>query len=255
WVFFREGKPEQAEALLREGLAAAGRLREPDAASLALLHNRLGNTLGQSHRFEEALEHLKREDALITSTRGVDHPERSRNFADRGNVLLEMRRYEDAIAALTKALTFRPGPGVYRAVLLSNLGEAHEKLGRHREASEWYEQALQIAPGASSSQTWLVGALKVQRGRTLARLGRVQEGLELCEEGLRLEQASLPGDHFIVAEGFECVGTIRLRSGLPGAALQPLERAVAIREGLADKEKTAAARALLDEARAAARGR
>jgi tetratricopeptide (TPR) repeat protein len=255
WIFFREGKYDRAEALLREGLAAAGRLPEPDPESLAILHNRLGNTLSLLHRFEEALDHLEREDKLITSTRGADHPERARNVADRGNVLLEMRRYDDAIAAFTKALTFRPGPGGPRAILLGNLGEASEKLGKYREASEWYEQALQIASGASSPQTWLVGVFKARHGRVLSRLGRVQEGLELCEEGLRLEQASLPADHFFIAEGLECVGTIRLRSGLPGAAVQHLERALAIREGQADRENSAAVRALLGEARAAARGR
>ncbi|HEU4404338.1 MAG TPA: serine/threonine-protein kinase [Polyangiaceae bacterium] len=251
WTFFREGKFDRAAAALREALAASGRSREANPETLALLYNRLGNILGSLRRVDDALKHLEREDELITSTLGAEHPERARNFADRANVFLATKRYEEAISLLVRAVALGPGDGSRHAIALANLGEAYEGLGKYHEASEHYERARAIV-AASPSQTWLLAAFEVRRGRTLARLGRVGEGLGSCEEGLRLAQSALPPDHEFIAEALECVGTIRASTGLARSAIAPLERALSIRQALADEEKTAAVRALLDAARAGA---
>jgi hypothetical protein len=111
-----------------------------------------------------------------------------------------------------------------------------------------------MAASTSPPQSWFIGALEVRRGRTLARLGRVGEGLAACERGLTLVQTSLPADHEYVAEALECVGSVRAGAGQAKAAVAPLERALAIRQEATDVEKTTAVRALLADARAAARG-
>ncbi len=251
WAFFREGKYERAAASLREALAAAGRWREPNPEALALLHNRLGSTFGAQRRFDEALENFEREDALVAEAFGAEHPERARNFVDRANALLAAKRYEEAAGLLARALALGVAAGFPQAVALANLGEAYEGLGRHREAFEHYDRAAAAAKGAASPPpAWVLGVFEVRRGRTLARLGRVDEGLAACEEGLRVTEALLPG-HEYVAEALECVGGVRAGSGRAKGALAPLERALAIRLAAADEEKAAVVRALLAGARAA----
>ncbi len=254
WIFFREGKYERAAASLREALAAAGRWREPRPEALALLHNRLGNTLSSLRRFDEAIDHFEREDALVTAALGAEHPDRARSFSDRANLLLSNKRYEEAIGLLTRAIALWPAGGSQQAISIVNLGEANEGLGRHREAAEHYERALAMAASTSPPPTWVLGALEVRRGRTLARLGRVGDGLAACEHGLSLVQSSLASDHEYVAEALECVGSVRTGAGQAKAAIAPLERALAIRQAATDVEKTTTVRALLANARTAARG-
>ncbi len=252
WAFFRESKYERAAATLRKALAASARSPAPNPAELALLHNRLGSTLGALRHFDEALGHLKREDEIASAAFGPDHPAVSRNLSDRGFVLLEMRRYDEAVAVLTRSLAFRPGAGTHRTVAVLNLAEAYEGLGRYAEALEWYEQALRIAVGASMTPDWIIALLDVRRGRTLARLGREAEGLAACERGSTRLAPMLTPDHPFQIEALECVGGLRAEGGQAKAAIAPLERALSLRQAEGDAEKVAAARALLARARAAA---
>jgi tetratricopeptide (TPR) repeat protein len=253
WVYCREGKYERAVALLREALAATERGRDPNPEALALLHNRLGNALGALRRFDESLAHFAREDELLRTNLGAEHPRRAHNYIDRANLLLAAKRHDEALDLLTRALGLGLGPGVPYAVALFNLGEANEGLERYHDALAHYERARQIAAAIAPPPAWLVGNLDARRGRVLARVGRVGEGLALCEEGLRAVQAALPPEHEIVAEALECAGALRTSAGRAKEAVEPLERALAVRQAAGDEERAAVARALLAGARAAAR--
>ena len=86
-------------------------------------------------------------------------------FNNRGSVLLEMRRFGDALSCFDRALALRPGD----IEVINNRGNALQGLARYDEALAAYDQALALNPDH-------VSALN-NRGSALQQLKRHEEAL------------------------------------------------------------------------------
>ncbi|MEO8157424.1 MAG: tetratricopeptide repeat protein [Betaproteobacteria bacterium] len=103
-----------------------------------------------------------------------DNPDLLNN---RGNALQAMKRYGEALASYESALALRPR----HAGLLKNRGNALAALGRFEPALASYERALQVQPED-------IGALN-NRGGVLRILSRLDEALACYDQALALMPA------------------------------------------------------------------
>ena len=158
---------------------------------LAILRCRQGDFAGGVGYFDRALEvdadahdalanrgnallSLGRFDEALASYDRVIalRPGNSDLLNNRGNVLLALKRYGEALASYEGALASRPG----HAGLLKNRGNALMALDRFELALASYERALQIEPDDA-------GALN-NRGNALRSLGRFEEALACYDRAL-----------------------------------------------------------------------
>jgi tetratricopeptide (TPR) repeat protein len=74
---------------------------------------------------------------------GVDSllPDNSMGYHDLGGVLIEMARYDDAIAILKKGLALKQTSDAW-----SNLGSAYMYLSRYPEAADAMKRATELDP-------------------------------------------------------------------------------------------------------------
>ena len=125
----------------------------------------------------DALVELKRYEEAISSYDWALAlaPDSAEAFNSKGIVLVELGRYEEAIASYNNALELQPS--FSRA--LDNRGVALAKLEQHEEAIASYEQALQLEPNVA--ETWN------QKGQSLKNLERFEEALNDFNRAIELK--------------------------------------------------------------------
>ena len=94
---------------------------------------------------------------------------------DLGNALLNLGRYEEAIASYDKALEIKPD----QDEAWNNRGVALGNLGRYEEEIASYDKALEIKP--ENDAAWVI------RGLALANLGRYEEVVVSCDQALEIK--------------------------------------------------------------------
>jgi tetratricopeptide (TPR) repeat protein/glutathione synthase/RimK-type ligase-like ATP-grasp enzyme len=116
-------------------------------------------SLAKLGRFEDALSTANALIAIATD-------DRADAWCLRGNMLQELGRHGDAIAAYNQTLSFQPS---YAAALI-NRATAHKELGRMDDALSDLDAVLRVAPDHAEAL--------VARGNVLHSLGRNSEALE-----------------------------------------------------------------------------
>jgi tetratricopeptide (TPR) repeat protein len=99
----------------------------------------------------------------------------SANWNNKGGVLLELGRYEDAIICFDKALEINPKNSSAR----ENKGVAFSKLGRYEDAIVCYTKSLEIDP--KSSNAWY------NKGIALYKLGRYEDAIICFDKALEID--------------------------------------------------------------------
>jgi serine/threonine protein kinase/Flp pilus assembly protein TadD len=151
-------KPNYAEALSDRGIALIGLRRYEEALES---FNQAQRIMPLDPRFWQnkalALQYLGRSkealdvyyEALAAYDKELaDKPENEAAWVDRGNVLIKLRRPENALISYEQALKIKPDS--YLA--WQSKGNALFPLGRYDEALEAFDKALQIRP--DSYLTW-----------------------------------------------------------------------------------------------------
>lgn len=160
-------------ALLRakrfeEALACVERALAIDPGHPGALHHR-ADALAQLHRFQEALETLDRPGAGVQQVRSLRL---------KGQILLELSHFAQALSCFDGALAQTPEDGelpLLRAICL-------EGLMQLEEAGAVLDSARMSTPATAESCQL--------RGVLLDRLGRRQEALEALEQAVRLDPRS-----------------------------------------------------------------
>ncbi len=170
-----------------EALACLDEAVEIDPDFFLVLKYR-GIVLDELARYEEAVESFdrflkfmnppdvyeSRDKSLLNLMAGCDriletNPENAEALVKRGDILHQLRRYDDAVHSYNRALKIQPRD----KDALNRRGNALLELNRHEEALESYDSALEIAPHNA--------ALLFNRGNVLQQLGRLDEALENYE--------------------------------------------------------------------------
>jgi Flp pilus assembly protein TadD len=189
------GRLEDAERWCRTALTIS-----PQDADLV---NNLGVTLQRQRRLDEALElytqamELRPREAVFAANAAEIHRVRGRiekaeqdfraalqtnescapAHAGLGRVLADLGRYDEAIAAVGRAVGLAPGEASH-PILLSYI---HRACGRPAEAEPWIRKALELA--ARNALGWL------ELGRVLRALARPAEALEALTRAADLDPA------------------------------------------------------------------
>jgi tetratricopeptide (TPR) repeat protein len=190
------------------GAAALMELRlglvfEPDnPAWLALLGDQL-STSGAKGEAEQAYE------AAIRAA-----PSRAEFYVRLGKLLLGEERWDEAAAALEKALAL----GEESAPIAQNLAELAFRLGDARQAVLWFERSLDLVAAPSPGQRLRLAELMVAAGE-----------IERAEP--LLESLGASPDRAVAGRAFLLLGQLASRRGDAKAALAAWETAVEKGEG------------------------
>ena len=133
----------------------------------------LGLFLARQHRYAEAAEQFLQAAALA--------PDNSRAYGSLGGVYIYMGRYDEAIAALKRAIELRPTSQAYQ-----NLGTLYIRLRQYQEAAGMLERAREIAPRDCRVAGNLARAYYWTVGRRPKALEVYEQAIQLGEEQLRV---------------------------------------------------------------------
>jgi predicted TPR repeat methyltransferase len=157
----QQGQLEAAEALYRAILHT-----DPQYAGALQL---LGVIAGQRGHAEQAIE-------LIDQSLAIE-PANAPAWSNRGNALLELKRYTEALESYDRALALNPK----YAEALHNRGLALHNLNRTEEALASYDRALELRPDYPQALN--------HRGIVLAKTGRKPEALAAFRRAVALQPA------------------------------------------------------------------
>ena len=192
----RRNRLDEAETYLRRALVIAPR-------DLSVLGN-LAKLLDMRQQPEEALDLY---DRLLE--RGAVDP---LVYADRGNILYRLRRYDEAIASSRQALSLDPDPPTTFSLHIL-MGQASWAMTHSADAAaQHYERALLIEPNHPT---------------VLADLASLRIAQERYEQALKLFQTAVriqPG----VAKFYSGMGFALYRLNRRDEAIQSLERALSL---------------------------
>lgn len=164
-----------------------------------------------------AAAHSARRDwraALLALDRAIAiHPAHADAHDNRTVALLELGRFDDAVASAHRALEIEPA----HARAANNLAMALHGLARHEEALACLDRALRSAPDFPEAHN--------NRGNVLQRLERFEEALEAYEKAISLKPE--------YAEAHNNRGAVLQELKRYPQALVSFERALTVRPGYA----------------------
>lgn len=218
-----EAKKKQASAAhqmglanLRQGSATKAIQELAKAEGYDPENPEIQNSLGMAYwaRREPALAEQKFLRAVALK------PEYSEGWNNLGAFYIDMERYEEAVNALNSALRNVQYTTYERA--LANLGWAHYKLGRLKEAERRLQEAVEMAPGFALAHRSL-GIVLFDQGATDKALGHFDEAARLypgdAETHLRRGMALLKlNDKAGARSAFETAWKLTPRSDLGKSA-------------------------------------
>jgi tetratricopeptide (TPR) repeat protein/predicted Ser/Thr protein kinase len=227
-----EGKYADAQRVHREALAvriAALGDGHPDTAGSLL---NLGSVLEAEGDLDAARDHYRRALAAFEAAYGAaDHPDIAlamnnvANAAQSAGELSEARKLHEAALAMRTRLHGPDHPDV--GMSAENLGNVARSERNFDEAIELHERAVAITVAAFGAEHPDAGSTEYNLGATLRAAGRCGDARAHFERSVA-GFAQLEGDP-MVAYPLTGLGECALDEGRPARAIEPLERALALR--------------------------
>jgi serine/threonine-protein kinase len=227
------GEYEEGEALLREALAIEESRIGPDSPTLAGPIRRLGWTLSQEGKLEEADAVLARAEPLAArlGDRGI---ERAAVLHHRMIIRGQQGRFEESEALGREALAIREevlGPDHRDTGLtLAMLGLAVLDAGRYREAEGLLDRALKIEEANYPEDHPLVVQCVVNLATARKELGRYREAEEMTRSAIDRMVRRLGREHPKVAIAENDLGVILFLQNRHNEAAVTYRRAADIAE-------------------------
>jgi Flp pilus assembly protein TadD len=169
---FQDGKPDEAEKLLRQAIAA-----DPKYATA---FNDLGVILMREHKYSDAEQVFRK---------GLEATPKSATLLENlGIDLVHQAKYEDAIAPLKESLLLQPARG-----------EAHLQLGAALVETGKFSEAEAELLAARRSKGADEAGLQLYLGKLYASIGEFNKALEAFDAYLKLAPQNSPSRPAILA--------------------------------------------------------
>jgi TonB family protein len=129
-------------ALLGVGLSSSVALAETQTDAVTDLQNRYHHALQEIERLQRELDAAKQEMERLQQHRGHAELSTPHDWFTTGNTALAQKKYQEAIAAFTRAIETRPQD----AKAHRNRGVASASLGEYQQAIQDYTTAMALDP-------------------------------------------------------------------------------------------------------------
>ncbi len=178
----QKGEYDTSLQVSEQTLQLARDLNDPSREASA--HSNSGYVLGiEQERYAEGLAHMDQSyqiDESLGDTQGVGY-----DLLNRGRLLWQLGRYDEARAALSRAFSIANHPDASYKLLLTWVYLANAQmclgLGRFAEAKKQSQKALDVAPARFKD---VAIQAKSTLGLARALSGAPQSGKALCEEAV-----------------------------------------------------------------------
>ncbi len=179
---YREGKHDEAIALVNRTMAMSEQHLGPSHAAVAVGHYSLARVYRAQGKYAQAILELKRSVAVYEKAWGPDHRRIAKVLDPLAELSVEAGRYDEALNFYERALQIREkayGP-LQRSVAdtLDRLAALHASQGRLSEAERYYKRSVKVsgAFGEVPDLAALTGLAALYRD-----LGRYEEAESLLE--------------------------------------------------------------------------
>ena len=210
-------RPEEAEPLLREALAAQREIYGDEDLAVAQTMRQLGGLMRDLGEYEESRDLLEHVLAVRQKVLGPLHPEVAVTLnslailAQReGDLETARQRLEEMIATLEE---IHDEPHPMAAAARHNLGMAFKAAERYDEAAEQFEQSLGVLDVVVGPDHPNRAYPLVSLGDLRRQQGRLDESERLLRDALRIRTAALPPDHRYVGEAKGNLGLCLVEAG------------------------------------------
>ena len=145
---FEYGKYDEAIIYRKELLAVRTKLCGESSIDVAWALNKLGRNYDLLDNQDDSYKHLKEAEKIVVQSNNKDLICESEIYNNLGNILEDLKKYDDAIDYHKRSLTIREriygseSPEVARS--LNNIGAVMSHMNKHEEALEYHINALKI---------------------------------------------------------------------------------------------------------------
>jgi tetratricopeptide (TPR) repeat protein/tRNA A-37 threonylcarbamoyl transferase component Bud32 len=237
-VLEQTGRSEDAVASFEQAIEIHRRALGPHHPDLAGLHNNYAVILFGRQDWPGAQAQLEQAVALQREALG-DHPNTALTIDNLGSTLVLQGKVKEGRALIEQALAMREKtlgaehPAVAQS--LTNLGGTLAEDDDWGGARRLYERALAIMEKAGGPGNQQVVLLLTNLGSLDLREGAAQSGHDRCQQAAAIVEKEGGPTARDLPDPLMCLGWAQLELEQPQAALESLERALAIRgEGQAD---------------------
>ncbi len=202
-----------AEQLVRQGLAASRTELAPEHPVVARATAALGHVLVERGAYDSAVPILE-EAVRIYSAPGTVTPALANSLYELANTHFYLGHWAIAdsltrqVLAMSRALHGDKHPAV--AEDLINLGAIQFEAGHYGEAERYFREALEINRGWYGQDSHVTASTLTMLGRALVREERYDEAVTTLEQSLAIQERVFGPVHPRVASAVNEIGTVAL---------------------------------------------
>jgi serine/threonine-protein kinase len=212
---------EEAERMIREGLAMSVRTLPADHPAIGRAMTALGRVLDERGEYDEAIATLKgavdRFTARPPRPGAAPDPDLAAALYELANTYFYAGRYDvsDSLNRIVMEMTRRLHGERHPAIAdnLINLGATEQERGRYAEAEAYFRRGLDLTRGWYGNDHPKTATNLTMLGRALVFQDRLDEGDTIMREALGILERVHGGTHPHVASALNEIGTIALRRG------------------------------------------
>jgi tetratricopeptide (TPR) repeat protein len=232
-----QGKYEDAEAKVRQGLRQLEEALGSDSAEIADVLRRLSDIVSRRGNAESAEVLAHQALRVSENALGPGHADVAQSMGNLGYIIASHGKDSEGEEWIRKGIRVMEGSlrseHPTMSDLLHGLGVVLAHQGRHKEAEAQFQRTLQIRENSLGATHPRVADVLSDFGDLLMDQGRQIEAAEQYQRALRIREAIFGADHPHVADLNACLAEAVLAQGDAGAARQYGERAVSVLESIA----------------------
>ncbi|MEM6809214.1 MAG: serine/threonine-protein kinase [Pseudomonadota bacterium] len=230
------GNYREAVAHYREAVDLWNRGSEGKAAGLLLALYGLAHTTGKLGDFGESHRRFVELVDLQVERTGENHDKVAYWLNGHGDMLANIGATDLADAALQRAMAIyetngKPAGHFDRSVTLVGLGKVARNRGDLDTAADLMQQGLTIRENTIGVEHTFTQLARIDLADVFFRQGRIKEARGAFEQALEVLEKNGDSEHPTAAQSLTGIARVALAEGDSDAAIELLERAIAMTEG------------------------